>query len=202
MSDSQLPNKWTCRIDPRFLDLGSSWRWVVSFTSLPLYPRGKKPRYPLDGRQGGPQSQSGRYGEVKILGPTGTRTWTPSVVQPVASRYADWATVYHFLCSSFSKIIIRRVFRFSAWTPATSYPLDDTKFEMIKLSLIFHNLIKGKKLEGQKVWRCILLYGLYLAMSSARPCSTAIQRINRSRPLPSLQIRVHYSLIIVATVAI
>jgi hypothetical protein len=25
-------------IDPRFLDLGTSWRWVVSFTPRPLYP--------------------------------------------------------------------------------------------------------------------------------------------------------------------
>jgi hypothetical protein len=30
-------------IDPRFLDLGTSWRSVVSFTPLPLYPRGKPP---------------------------------------------------------------------------------------------------------------------------------------------------------------
>jgi hypothetical protein len=28
-------------IDPRFLDVSTSWRWVVRFTSLPLYPRGK-----------------------------------------------------------------------------------------------------------------------------------------------------------------
>jgi hypothetical protein len=30
-------------IDPHFFDLGTSWRWVVSFTPLPLYPRGKSP---------------------------------------------------------------------------------------------------------------------------------------------------------------
>jgi hypothetical protein len=35
-------------IDPHFLDLGTSWRWVVSFTTQPLYPRGKSPRFPLD----------------------------------------------------------------------------------------------------------------------------------------------------------
>jgi hypothetical protein len=34
---------------------------VISFTALPLYPR-----YPLD-RMGGPQSRSGRRGEVKNL---------------------------------------------------------------------------------------------------------------------------------------
>jgi hypothetical protein len=77
-------------IDPHFLDLGTSWR-LVNFTSRPLYPRGKSPRYPLDRRFGGPQSRSGRFGEQKILDPTGTRILTPSVVQPVASRYTDYA---------------------------------------------------------------------------------------------------------------
>jgi hypothetical protein len=32
------------------------------------------PRYPLDRRLGGTQSRSGRCGEEKIFGPTGTRT--------------------------------------------------------------------------------------------------------------------------------
>jgi hypothetical protein len=64
-------------IDPHFLDLGTSWRWVVSFTPRPLYPRGKGPRYPLDRRLSGPQSQSGRRGEEKILDHTGTGTPTP-----------------------------------------------------------------------------------------------------------------------------
>jgi hypothetical protein len=78
-------------IDPHFLDLGTNWRWVVNFTPRPLYPRGKSPRYPLDRRLGGPQSQSERFGEVKILDPTGTRNSDSSVVQPVASRYTDYA---------------------------------------------------------------------------------------------------------------
>jgi hypothetical protein len=44
------------------LDLGTRWRWVVSFTPQPLYPQ-----YPLDGRLGGPQIQSGCCGEEKNL---------------------------------------------------------------------------------------------------------------------------------------
>jgi hypothetical protein len=77
-------------MDPRFLDMGTSWMWAVSLTPLPLYPR-----YPLDRRLGGPQSLSGWYGEIKILDPTGTRTTTPSVVEPVVSRYTDYATLAH-----------------------------------------------------------------------------------------------------------
>jgi hypothetical protein len=64
-------------IDVYFLGLVTSWRWVVSFTPRPLYPRGRSPLYPLDRRLGGPQSRSGRHGEVKILESTGTRTSTP-----------------------------------------------------------------------------------------------------------------------------
>jgi hypothetical protein len=40
---------------------------------------------------GGPQSRSGRFGENKILDTIGTRTPTPSIVQPVVSRYTDYA---------------------------------------------------------------------------------------------------------------
>jgi hypothetical protein len=49
----------------RILDLGTRWRWVVSFTPRPLYNQGKIPCYPLDRRLGGPQSRSGRGGEEK-----------------------------------------------------------------------------------------------------------------------------------------
>jgi hypothetical protein len=69
-------------IDSHFLDLGTSWRWVVNFTPRPLYPQGKSPQYPLDRRLGGPQNRSGRFGEVKILTPTGTRTPTPRSSSP------------------------------------------------------------------------------------------------------------------------
>jgi hypothetical protein len=73
-------------IDPYFLDLGISRRWAVSYTPQPLYPRGKKPWYPLQRRLGGPQSRYGQHGEEKILDPTGTWTPTPwpSSLQPVA----------------------------------------------------------------------------------------------------------------------
>jgi hypothetical protein len=50
---------------------------MVSLTLRPLYPRGKSPQYPLDRRLGGPQSQSGRHGEMKILAPTRAQTPTP-----------------------------------------------------------------------------------------------------------------------------
>jgi hypothetical protein len=42
-------------IAPRLLDLGTRWKWVVSFTHRPRYPQGKSPWYPLKRRLGGPQ---------------------------------------------------------------------------------------------------------------------------------------------------
>jgi hypothetical protein len=55
-------------IEPRLLDLGTSWRRVVSFTPRPLYSGGKSPQYQLDRRLGGPHCRSG-HGEVNILAP-------------------------------------------------------------------------------------------------------------------------------------
>jgi hypothetical protein len=71
-------------IDPHSFYLGTSWKWVVIFTSRPLYPRGKSPWFPLDRRLGGPQNRSGRHGEKKILAPTGTRT--PTSGRPARSQ--------------------------------------------------------------------------------------------------------------------
>lgn len=42
----------------RFLDLGTGWRWIVSFASLLINPRGMTPRYP-DRTLGGTWDRSG-----------------------------------------------------------------------------------------------------------------------------------------------
>jgi hypothetical protein len=64
--------------------------WSVS-RPCRFTPKERAPQYPLDRSLGEPQSQSGPLGEEKILTPIGTRTPTPSVVQPVASRYTNCA---------------------------------------------------------------------------------------------------------------
>jgi hypothetical protein len=71
-------------IAPCILDLGSRWRWVVSFTPRPLYPQGKRPWYPLDRRMGGPQNWSGRGGEEKNSSPL--PGLEPPIIQPIAQR--------------------------------------------------------------------------------------------------------------------
>jgi hypothetical protein len=52
-----------------FIDLVTRWRWVLSFTLLPLYPKGKSSRFPLGRRLGGNQSRSGLCGIKRNLLP-------------------------------------------------------------------------------------------------------------------------------------
>jgi hypothetical protein len=48
------------------LDVVTRWKWVVSFMTRPLYFQRKSPRFPLDKRQGGPQTRSGRCGRKSL----------------------------------------------------------------------------------------------------------------------------------------
>jgi hypothetical protein len=68
--------------DPLFLDLGISWRWVVSLTPRPLYFRWISPRYTLDRSLVESQSRSDRNREKEILDPTRTRTPIPLSSSP------------------------------------------------------------------------------------------------------------------------
>jgi hypothetical protein len=70
----------------RILDLGTKWRWVVSFTPWPLYPQGKSSWYPFYRRLGGPQSRSGRGGEEKNSQPLSGLELP--IIQPVPQCYA------------------------------------------------------------------------------------------------------------------
>jgi hypothetical protein len=78
--------KW--RYSATILDLGTIWRWLVSFTPRPHYLRGNHPRYPLDRRLGGPQSRYGRYGKEKNFAFAGNRALA---FRSVVRCYADWA---------------------------------------------------------------------------------------------------------------
>jgi hypothetical protein len=81
--------------DPRLLDLGTSWRWVVSFTLRLLYPREKSPWYPLDRRLDGLQSWSGWHGAEKILSKFISMKWPLILwhVYPLLT-VAAWSTAW------------------------------------------------------------------------------------------------------------
>jgi hypothetical protein len=64
---------------------------VISFTPLPLYPRGNRPRYLfLIGVWVGPRARLDDMETRKFLSLPGLEL-DPSVIQPVASRYTDYA---------------------------------------------------------------------------------------------------------------
>jgi hypothetical protein len=54
-------------IDPRLIDLGTSLKRVISFTPLPLCPRGKRQRYPFDRRRVGPRAGTEGMQKCKFL---------------------------------------------------------------------------------------------------------------------------------------
>jgi hypothetical protein len=72
-------------IAPRILELGTRWRWVVSFKRRPLYPQEKSRRHPLDRSLGGPQSRSGSGCTEKNSQPL--PEIEPPIIQPVAQCY-------------------------------------------------------------------------------------------------------------------
>lgn len=71
---------------PRFFDIASTWKWVVSFTPLWLYPR-KQPLVPTGRRMAGPHNRYGKQSERKHFVSTGTRTTTPCHTVPSQSHY-------------------------------------------------------------------------------------------------------------------
>jgi hypothetical protein len=78
-------------IDPHFLDLGTNWRWVVSFTPLPLYPRERAPDTHFIGGWVDPRAGLDDTEKWKFFTLPGLEIPPPLVVQPVGSRYTDWA---------------------------------------------------------------------------------------------------------------
>jgi hypothetical protein len=73
---------WGSRgIAPRILDLGTRWRWVVSFTPLPLYPKERTPGNHWIGVWVGPRSILDTVVKRKI--PSLLSGFEPSIIQPV-----------------------------------------------------------------------------------------------------------------------
>jgi len=73
---------WICGgIAPHMLNLGTRWRWVVTFIPWQLYPHGKSSQYPLNGRLGGPQRVWMHWQREKIPVPVRNLML---VIQPIA----------------------------------------------------------------------------------------------------------------------
>jgi hypothetical protein len=81
--------KSTC-IDPRFLDLGTNWWWVVSFTPRHLYPMKKSLGNHWIGGYMGPRAGFVAW-RIENSWPYQDLNSEPSVVHTVTSRYIDCA---------------------------------------------------------------------------------------------------------------
>jgi hypothetical protein len=77
-------------IDPHFLDLGTSWMWVISLTLLPLYPRERAPRTHRIWIGWTPEPVWTTWRNENCC-PHRDSNSDPLVVQLVASRYTDYA---------------------------------------------------------------------------------------------------------------
>jgi hypothetical protein len=77
--------EWRCSFI--ILDVGTGWRWVVSFTSLPLYPPGESPRTHCIGGWAGPRAG----------------------LKAVEKRNVDWVTIT--ICKTYS--LLNSYFNFS-----------------------------------------------------------------------------------------
>jgi hypothetical protein len=96
-------------IAPRIFDLGTRWRWVVSFTPLPLYPQGKSPFYPLDRRLGKVTKYDQQVSRLK-WNCAGTRLqWTCSDVLLHVVGVYSWFHCFGRLWSAFRVIIFCHV---------------------------------------------------------------------------------------------
>jgi hypothetical protein len=76
-------------LDLHFLDLVTSWRWVVSLTPVPLCPRGKTPGTHWIGGWVGPRACVDDEERRKFLTLPRFKL-QPSFIQPVASHYTDY----------------------------------------------------------------------------------------------------------------
>jgi hypothetical protein len=78
-------------IVPCILDLGTRWRWVVSFTHRPLYPQGTTRGTHWTGGWVGPRAVLDAVVKRKIPSPRRKSNPRTPIVQPVAQRCTDWA---------------------------------------------------------------------------------------------------------------
>jgi hypothetical protein len=115
------------RYSSTILNLGSRWKSVVSFTTLPLYLR-----CPLDWRLGGSQSRCGHWRKEKYLSPAGNRT---PAVRPVAIPTAIPAAFYTTYEGQ-SVNIARKIYDIRTWGKRHLFrDISSTNINTLALSL-------------------------------------------------------------------
>jgi hypothetical protein len=116
--------EWTYSFN--FLDLGTRWRWVVSFTPWLLNPRRKCPRYPLDRGLGWAPGSAWRRENLHC------RESNPG--RPVSSSSLYWLSYSEFqlTCRSGNVLTLRiRKQQFFMWIIATYCPRGASRFPLL-----------------------------------------------------------------------
>jgi hypothetical protein len=118
---------------------------VVSFTPLPLYPRERAPSTYFIGGWVDPRARSGRYGEVKIFYPTGTRT--PALPgRPARSQslyrlsYSGSTSVTNFKSVAISNKPHRHINQHREWEGKTNQAYVATTLHRYILEVLGSNL--------------------------------------------------------------
>jgi hypothetical protein len=99
-------------IVPRILDLGTRWRWVVSYTPRPLYPQGKNTWYLV------PEPVWARWWREQFPIPTGTRTPDHPARSPALSRFllhSKWGNLILLTSTCFLSISVRFIDTHLKW---------------------------------------------------------------------------------------
>ena len=151
---------------------GTSRRWVVSSTPRPYFTYGKDP-YPLYRRLGGPQGLSGQV--RKILSTPG---FDPRAVQPVASRYTDYATrpVYAnmtsflFCCGSWK---FQLLFRFLAAVDRRRRILSEMTMNKPKESFAIWNRYSLLHAVKDLITKWVYFNSFFLKRLERRSCALA-----------------------------
>jgi hypothetical protein len=76
-----------------YFDLGTRWRWLVSFIPRQLYPRERAPGTHWIGSWVGPRAVLDAVVKRKIPSPHRELNRRTPIVQPVVQRFTDWAIV-------------------------------------------------------------------------------------------------------------
>jgi hypothetical protein len=110
---------WKCvgqwRYSSTILNLGTRWRWVVKFTHLPLYSRGKNPRYSLDRRMSGPQGLLDAVEKRKISCPCQESSSVRLAPQSVSiPTKVSWSSLISIQTSSLS--LLHVIFYCNNWS--------------------------------------------------------------------------------------
>jgi hypothetical protein len=153
------------RYSSTILDLGTRWRWVVSFMPWPLYPWGKR-----EGGWVGPRACSFPCQELNPSHPAHTpfsggkadRVWDDYSCPASTKQKNVWC-----ITSTLPYHIFMVCTCFSAKTSLT-YPFPDFHFEILGLPVLYRNFIRQNQVLYKRVTKHVNLWNEYIKHSDSQ----------------------------------